>query len=194
MNQPKSPESTKSVISPAPRSEIDGTASDPLWQRANLLDDFSFPWKEEVAPRTEFRTLCDEQVPVPRLHGRRPRPRPGRRFQGQDGRDQGGSGRDLLRPRLAAGRLLLSGDRPARPGAGLRGHLPRPVRPQLDVYRPSHGGVGRTATRSRPRFPALSDDRGGRAAVAGCRGRASWRASSEPNSATAPAAKPSKTG
>jgi hypothetical protein len=60
MNQPKSPKIYEVRHLAGAQITIDGTASDPLWQRANLLDDFSFPWKEEVPPRTEFRALCDD--------------------------------------------------------------------------------------------------------------------------------------
>ncbi|MCX7427527.1 MAG: hypothetical protein NTW96_18100 [Planctomycetia bacterium] len=61
MNQPKSPKIYEVRHLAGAAIALDGTAGDPLWQRANLLDDFSFPWKEEVPPRTEFRALCDDE-------------------------------------------------------------------------------------------------------------------------------------
>jgi hypothetical protein len=39
---------------------IDGQGSDPAWQEANLLTDFSYPWREDEAPATHFRALWDE--------------------------------------------------------------------------------------------------------------------------------------
>ena len=40
---------------------IDGTADEPDWKKANLLEDFSFPWNDAVAPSTQFRALCDDE-------------------------------------------------------------------------------------------------------------------------------------
>ena len=40
---------------------IDGHGSDPHWQAANVLTDFSFPWTKRSPPRTEFRALWNEQ-------------------------------------------------------------------------------------------------------------------------------------
>ena len=40
---------------------ISGKGDDPLWNKANVLDDFSYPWREEEAPSTEFRAMYDEE-------------------------------------------------------------------------------------------------------------------------------------
>lgn len=47
--------------SPAP-IQIDGTGADPAWQQAQKLDDFRFPWLEQVAPLTQFWALYDDQA------------------------------------------------------------------------------------------------------------------------------------
>ena len=39
---------------------IDGQGNDPAWQKANLLNDFRFPWLEQETPSTEFRALYNE--------------------------------------------------------------------------------------------------------------------------------------
>ena len=38
-----------------------GTGNDPLWQRAVLLSDFTYPWREDSPPKTEFRALWNEE-------------------------------------------------------------------------------------------------------------------------------------
>jgi hypothetical protein len=38
---------------------IDGAAGEADWSRAELEEDFQFPWKPEAAPATTFRALCD---------------------------------------------------------------------------------------------------------------------------------------
>lgn len=40
---------------------IGGQGSDPAWQEANLLTDFSYPWRDDEAPATHFRALWDEE-------------------------------------------------------------------------------------------------------------------------------------
>lgn len=32
----------------------------PIWDKANILSDFSFPWEDKVSPKTVFRALYDE--------------------------------------------------------------------------------------------------------------------------------------
>ncbi|MFV1969098.1 MAG: hypothetical protein ACC628_27060, partial [Pirellulaceae bacterium] len=39
---------------------IDGRGSDPGWQLAHVLTDFSFPWTNCTPPATEFRALWNE--------------------------------------------------------------------------------------------------------------------------------------
>ena len=38
---------------------IDGKGTNTLWQQANVLEDFSYPWREETPPKTVFRALWD---------------------------------------------------------------------------------------------------------------------------------------
>jgi hypothetical protein len=40
---------------------IDGHGSDPRWQAANVLTDFSFPWTKRSPPATEFCAMWNEQ-------------------------------------------------------------------------------------------------------------------------------------
>ena len=40
---------------------LTGRADDPRWSLANVEKDFRFPWKQAVAPATEFRALCDDK-------------------------------------------------------------------------------------------------------------------------------------
>ena len=40
---------------------LDGKASDPAWAKAELLNDFRFPWQDREVPSTEFRALWDEE-------------------------------------------------------------------------------------------------------------------------------------
>lgn len=37
--------------------QITGKGKDPQWSKAELLTDFVYPWREEAAPKTEFRAL-----------------------------------------------------------------------------------------------------------------------------------------
>jgi len=46
---------------PDAQIEIDGVVNESDWQKANLANDFCLPWKEETAPPTEFRALCDDE-------------------------------------------------------------------------------------------------------------------------------------
>jgi len=39
---------------------ITGLGSDELWEQANLLTDFTYPWRDEEAPVTEFRSLWSD--------------------------------------------------------------------------------------------------------------------------------------
>lgn len=41
--------------------QVTGKGSDPLWKKAEVLDAFSYPWREEMAPVTKFRALWNEQ-------------------------------------------------------------------------------------------------------------------------------------
>lgn len=41
--------------------KIEGKQMNPIWEKANVTTDFSFPWEDEVAPKTSFRALCDDQ-------------------------------------------------------------------------------------------------------------------------------------
>ncbi len=40
---------------------LDGRANESAWAQANVEKGFTFPWKAEPAPPTEFRAVCDEQ-------------------------------------------------------------------------------------------------------------------------------------
>lgn len=40
--------------------ELTGLGNDPSWSKAVVLDDFTYPWREEPAPKTEFRALWTE--------------------------------------------------------------------------------------------------------------------------------------
>ncbi len=42
------------------RVSIDGHGGDPAWEAAVILDDFSFPWLDNSAPRTVFRGLWND--------------------------------------------------------------------------------------------------------------------------------------
>lgn len=48
-------------LQPATSIAIDGHGSEPRWQAANVLTDFSFSWTNHTPPRTEFRALWNEQ-------------------------------------------------------------------------------------------------------------------------------------
>ena len=37
--------------------QITGNGEDPAWQRANLLSNFTYPWREETPPATTFKAL-----------------------------------------------------------------------------------------------------------------------------------------
>jgi hypothetical protein len=39
---------------------LDGRADEPVWSNAVIEKGFVFPWKQALAPTTEFRALCDE--------------------------------------------------------------------------------------------------------------------------------------
>ncbi|WP_372645713.1 carbohydrate-binding family 9-like protein [Ancylomarina sp.] len=39
---------------------LDGNTMNPIWDNANVTDDFSFPWEDETPPRTSFRALYDK--------------------------------------------------------------------------------------------------------------------------------------
>jgi len=45
----------------APKIVVDGQASEAAWDKANLETGFTFPWKKEPAPSTQFRALCDDE-------------------------------------------------------------------------------------------------------------------------------------
>ena len=40
---------------------LSGRGDDPQWKEANILTDFSYPWREEAAPLTEFRALWNNE-------------------------------------------------------------------------------------------------------------------------------------
>lgn len=40
--------------------QISGKGTDPAWKTANVLTDFTFPWRTETAPATTFRALWDD--------------------------------------------------------------------------------------------------------------------------------------
>jgi len=40
--------------------EITGKGTDPYWDKADNLLDFSYPWREETAPQTSFRALWSD--------------------------------------------------------------------------------------------------------------------------------------
>lgn len=40
---------------------LSGKGSDPMWETANLLSDFTYPWREEAAPPTDFRALWNDE-------------------------------------------------------------------------------------------------------------------------------------
>lgn len=44
-----------------PGITIDGRLEEQAWEKARLLKDFCFPWREREAPLTEFRALCDQE-------------------------------------------------------------------------------------------------------------------------------------
>ena len=46
---------------PANQILLDGKGSDPVWEKANSLTDFQYPWREEQAPLTSFKALWDEE-------------------------------------------------------------------------------------------------------------------------------------
>ncbi|PKQ65060.1 hypothetical protein BZG02_04300 [Labilibaculum filiforme] len=41
--------------------EITGKEMHPVWEMANLNSDFTYPWEQEKAPKTNFRALHDEE-------------------------------------------------------------------------------------------------------------------------------------
>lgn len=40
--------------------EITGIGSDSLWEKAEILNDFSYPWRDETSPATIFKALWNE--------------------------------------------------------------------------------------------------------------------------------------
>ena len=46
-----------------PRIEInlDGQLDEPVWNKANVTKDFTFPWEDDITPETEFRALYDDK-------------------------------------------------------------------------------------------------------------------------------------
>jgi len=40
--------------------QLSGKGNDPSWSQAHLLTDFSYPWREETAPKTEFKALWND--------------------------------------------------------------------------------------------------------------------------------------
>jgi len=40
--------------------EITGEGTDQAWEQAQILTDFTYPWREETAPQTTFRSLWDD--------------------------------------------------------------------------------------------------------------------------------------
>lgn len=40
---------------------INGKGNSKVWQKANLLDDFSYPWNKEIVPKTKFKALWDNE-------------------------------------------------------------------------------------------------------------------------------------
>jgi len=40
---------------------FDGESMNSIWKHANILSEFSFPWENESAPKTEFRALYDNE-------------------------------------------------------------------------------------------------------------------------------------
>ena len=62
---PKAPEgrSVYSVLRVAKANiTIDGRLDEPIWQKCQLLTDFSLPWEPGVTPqKTEFRAFCDAE-------------------------------------------------------------------------------------------------------------------------------------
>ncbi len=41
--------------------KVDGSGSDPKWEKAIPLNDFQYPWREETPPETTFKALWDEE-------------------------------------------------------------------------------------------------------------------------------------
>ena len=41
---------------------VTGYGTDPHWEKANLLTDFTYPWRDESAPHTSFRGMWDEET------------------------------------------------------------------------------------------------------------------------------------
>ncbi|MEA1951509.1 MAG: carbohydrate-binding family 9-like protein [Planctomycetota bacterium] len=46
---------------PDAKIEIDGKLDETAWEKANMLDDFSFPWKDAEAPATNFRAIVNDR-------------------------------------------------------------------------------------------------------------------------------------
>lgn len=41
--------------------KVDGYGSDPVWSEARELTDFTYHWRNEIAPKTSFKALRDDQ-------------------------------------------------------------------------------------------------------------------------------------
>jgi len=39
---------------------LDGNIMSPIWDKANITNDFSYPWEEQTPPKTSFRALYDD--------------------------------------------------------------------------------------------------------------------------------------
>jgi hypothetical protein len=46
---------------PSAKIKLDGRADEADWKKATVEKNFIFPWKQTVAPATEFRALCDDK-------------------------------------------------------------------------------------------------------------------------------------
>ena len=46
---------------PEAKIQIDGRGDEPDWQKATVLRDFTFPWKDATPPPTEFRAIVDDE-------------------------------------------------------------------------------------------------------------------------------------
>ena len=42
-----------------PSVQLDGNLNEPIWEEANLVTDFVFPWRDRPAPPTAFRAISD---------------------------------------------------------------------------------------------------------------------------------------
>ncbi|MEX6398835.1 sugar-binding protein [Providencia hangzhouensis] len=44
------------------KSLNDATKSTEVWEKAEVLTDFTYPWEKEVAPKTDFRALWSDDA------------------------------------------------------------------------------------------------------------------------------------